>query len=424
MTLNTIIIDDSFFVRETLSKMIADSGHNVIKKYNDGKSILEDLNNINADVFFLDIILPDLSGLEVLPKIRERFPNGNIVMLSGMTQGNTVAAALQLGATDFVSKPISKDQLSDLLSKFSANVSIPSVEELSTIGVSTFLINMFISELAAHASASLREIIFNQARSILEYLNMNYSEMFVTDLEKITIEPNPELWGKYSEEEVINKLAEIPVDLSMEVSFLYPEDFINDLYDQAILTMASRSKIVKLFELVPPSKIGLPELPSIDNISDTPMHSAGTTFEELEKAIAISAYLAGSMGPQILANIDAGLVDEHIIMRNAIFYSTLSNANDENFQEGLFGPLPVSSTSEESLSSLVYTLKMRTVEDDTPALIMLTFYFTPTAEKIISNYSRLSFIIKTRLANINYAEELDRVFIRNLLNDAINFILE
>lgn len=423
MALNTVIIDDSFFVRETLSKMIVEAGHLVSKKFDSGESIINELDNINPDVLFLDIILPDKSGLDVLPIIRDRFPNAKVVMLSSMTQGNTIAAALRLGATDFVSKPIGKEQLLDILEKFSTDIALPSVEELSTIGVGTILVTTFLSELGAHASSTLREIILNQARSLLVNVESKYSDMFIIDLEKISISPNPELWGKYSESEVIERLAEIPQDLSMEISFLYPEDFINNIYEQSILTMASRVRINKLFELVPPDLVGLPDLPNLED-QDAKIHSAGKTFDELESNIAISVYLSGMMGSTIISNITAELMDEHDIMRNAIFYSSLTNSDYDNFQEGLFGPLPVSSTGDIPLSALVYTFKIRTVEDAMPNMIMLTFYFTQVAEKIVSDYNRLSFIIKTRISTIVYAEEMDRLFLRKLQEDAIKFILE
>ncbi|MCY3412562.1 MAG: response regulator [Candidatus Heimdallarchaeota archaeon] len=422
--LQCVIVDDSFFVRETLSKSIQEAGHNVIKTYDSGAGILDDMDNISPDVIFLDIILPDQSGLDILPRVKEKLSTTKVVMLSGMTQGQTIAAALKLGATDFVSKPISRDQLQDLLIKFSSNVSVPSVEELSKIGVGCVLVSSFLNELLSHASSTLRGVISTQSRSILESITKQTGNMFLLNTDKNSIEPNPELWGNYTEDEVFDQLRKVSQELQMELEFLYQKKFIESLFSQAILTMASRQRIIQLFELVNPNEIGLASIPAQANTTMT-IAAAGTSFEALEKALSLSIYQSDMfMGPKVLAHLNVDLLDENDVIKNGIFYSTLIGARDENFHEALFGPLPVSIRSELSLSALVYPTKIITKEGEDPILTMIIIYFTEAAEKIVADYNKLSFIIKTRLSTIRYGEEIDRTWVRALLSDVISFILE
>ncbi|MCE7737332.1 MAG: response regulator [Candidatus Heimdallarchaeota archaeon] len=424
MTLECIIIDDSFFVRETLSAMIVKEGHVVTHKFGSGMEFLDSIESISADIIFLDIILPNLSGLEVLSKIREISHHVKIIMLSGMTQGNTISEALRLGATDFVSKPISDAQLSELLRKFSIDDIAPSVEELSNIGIGCLIISNFLAELRAHSSATLREEINNQSRSILDQCQKNNTDMFLLDLENITIKPNPNLWGLYSEEEVFSKIKSIPKDLKLELFFIYPEKYITTLFDQTMLTLISRNKNIELFNNVDPEKVGLkkPKTIDIDRSLETEIYS-GSSHEELERALSISAYYSGSMGPMVATHINSLLIDENDTLKNIIFYSTLI-MNSENYQEGLFGPLPVSVKSDFPLGALVYTFKIVSYEDKIERIVLLTMYFTPSAEKIISDSNKLSFLIKARISTINWIEEIDRLFVRNLLDEIIDFILD
>lgn len=424
MTLKCIIIDDSFFVRETLSAMIEKEGHAVTHRFESGEEFLDSIDSISADIIFLDIILPKLSGLEVLSKIRNFALHVKVIMLSGMTQGNTISEALRLGATDFVSKPISAEQLSELLRKFSLDVIAPNVEELSKIGIGCLIISNFLAEVRAHSSATLREEIKNQSRSILDQTLKNNTDMFIIDLENIGIKPNPNLWGIYSEEEVFKQLKVIPRDLSLELIFIYPEKYITTLYEQAMLTLTSRNKSNQLFKYVNPEKVGLIQPKIIDSIRSSATEIfAGSSHEELERALSISAYYSGIMGPKVATQINSILIDENDNLKNNIFYSTLI-MNSENYQEGLFGPLPVSVKSDFPLGALVYTFKMLSYEEKMDRIVLLTLYFTPSAEKVISDSNKLSFLIKARISTINWIEEIDRLFIKNLLDDIIGFILD
>ncbi|MHA2249337.1 MAG: response regulator [Candidatus Kariarchaeaceae archaeon] len=416
MSLECVIIDDSLFIRETVSKMIIDAGHKIVGTFENGESFLRQLGELNPDLIFLDIILPNITGLELLEIITTRSANEKIIMLSGVAQGDAISAALRLGAIDFIQKPVSKDRLFSLLSKLSDTFEMPSVEELSTIGVSCMILTSFFEELIAHSSATLRSVIKQQISSILEDFKSNTQGMLSIDVYNALIEPDPELWGKYSEEETLEILSKMHKELCFELQFLYDEEFVNNLLDQTILTMSSRKRISLLFELVSPTVIGLPKLPSLTDPSLATVSKAGTTYDELDNAMSIAVLNVSDMGPSVVLKLNKNLLTDEEYMRNSIFFYTLVGYDDA-FQEGLFGPLPVTS-SLASLSSLIYSCRIE------GQLILLCIYYTPVAEGIVSDYNRISFIIKTRLTNLTYVDDITKAMLRRILDDIIQYLIE
>jgi two-component system chemotaxis response regulator CheY len=88
----------------------AESGREGVKRYIDAQ----------PDVTFIDIGLPDISGLEVLKQIRQLDPKAYVVMLSAMNNEAYVKKSRELGAAGFLSKPYNKDYITHYIEQFNA----------------------------------------------------------------------------------------------------------------------------------------------------------------------------------------------------------------------------------------------------------------------------------------------------------------
>ena len=74
---------------------------------------MEMINSQELDLVISDIMMPYSSGLELIGFIKEKFNNKiRTIILSGMGQENVVLEAFRLGATDFITKPFSPNELS------------------------------------------------------------------------------------------------------------------------------------------------------------------------------------------------------------------------------------------------------------------------------------------------------------------------
>jgi YesN/AraC family two-component response regulator len=110
-----LAIEDDFGVRESF-KLILDEDFDVLEAVNgaDGLRICQDHA---VDVILLDLMLPDLDGLEVLRRLRPRHPGVPIVVVTGVAVLKTAVEAMRLGAADFLTKPFEESELLDAINR-------------------------------------------------------------------------------------------------------------------------------------------------------------------------------------------------------------------------------------------------------------------------------------------------------------------
>ena len=107
--LQILVVDDEPPIRKLLRMGLSTQGYEVLEASN-GKIALEMLGQ-NPDLIILDLGLPDIQGLELLRKIRERNEGVPVVVLSSRGDEAGKVQALDLGADDFVTKPFSMEEL-------------------------------------------------------------------------------------------------------------------------------------------------------------------------------------------------------------------------------------------------------------------------------------------------------------------------
>jgi two-component system response regulator AtoC len=106
-----LIVDDDKLVRWTLTQKCTEFGYFSLEA-SSGEEALRLLQTDPVDAILLDVHLPDLSGIEVLDKLKQAGETRSVIMMTADPQLDDVKAALRLGAYDFVSKPINFDELS------------------------------------------------------------------------------------------------------------------------------------------------------------------------------------------------------------------------------------------------------------------------------------------------------------------------
>ena len=100
-----LIVDDSIVARMSVKACIPKEDGHEIAEAADGIKGLEIFRKILPDVTFLDITMPEKSGLEVLAEIRAEFPEAAVIILSADIQKQTQEKVQQLGACSIVKKP-------------------------------------------------------------------------------------------------------------------------------------------------------------------------------------------------------------------------------------------------------------------------------------------------------------------------------
>lgn len=106
--LDVLIVEDDEFSRELLKKSLKEFEPSVAET---GESAIKAYTLTAPDIVFLDIELPDISGIDVLAKIVKADSNSFIVMLTSHTEKEVVEKAIMAGAKGYIAKPFSKEKL-------------------------------------------------------------------------------------------------------------------------------------------------------------------------------------------------------------------------------------------------------------------------------------------------------------------------
>lgn len=97
------IVDDDIFCANMYEQYLKNANYNDITYFNNGNDCLSNLNQ-NPDIIFLDHNMDDMTGFEVLKKIKRYNPNIYVVMISAQENIKTAVDALKYGAFDYVIK--------------------------------------------------------------------------------------------------------------------------------------------------------------------------------------------------------------------------------------------------------------------------------------------------------------------------------
>lgn len=103
-----LVVDDAIFMRKMLSDILVKDGHEVVGEGENAKEAIKLYKKLRPDVVTLDIIMPDVDGVNAIQAIKDivkEDPSANILMVSAMGQQEMVVESIQAGAKDFIVKP-------------------------------------------------------------------------------------------------------------------------------------------------------------------------------------------------------------------------------------------------------------------------------------------------------------------------------
>jgi two-component system, OmpR family, KDP operon response regulator KdpE len=107
--MKVLLVDDDATLRQTLGIGLRAAGHEVLVA-GDGRTALQSADEDRPDVIVLDLGLPDLSGFDVLRRVRA-WSTVPVVVLSARAESAEKVEALDLGADDYVTKPFGMEEL-------------------------------------------------------------------------------------------------------------------------------------------------------------------------------------------------------------------------------------------------------------------------------------------------------------------------
>jgi two-component system chemotaxis response regulator CheY len=100
-----LVCDDAIFMRTMISDILSGAGYEVVGEAETGVQAIERYRDLKPDLVTMDIVMPDMGGIDAVREIVKLDPGAKVLMCSAMGQQALVVEAIQAGAKDFVVKP-------------------------------------------------------------------------------------------------------------------------------------------------------------------------------------------------------------------------------------------------------------------------------------------------------------------------------
>ena len=110
MSKRILIIDDERIIIDSCFRILKNDDYQ-LDAVQDGLEGLQKIDENHYDIVILDIMMPRIDGLEVLRRIREGYPDIDVIMITGLSQIETAVKSMKLGAFDYLPKPFEPDEL-------------------------------------------------------------------------------------------------------------------------------------------------------------------------------------------------------------------------------------------------------------------------------------------------------------------------
>ena len=111
-----LAVDDQRYFRDLIEGLLGDEGYEV-RTASSGAEALHVLEREEFDVVVSDLVMPGMDGAALVQRIKERLPDQEIVMVTGVVDVKSAVEAMKLGATDYIVKPFDRSHLLDSLER-------------------------------------------------------------------------------------------------------------------------------------------------------------------------------------------------------------------------------------------------------------------------------------------------------------------
>lgn len=110
--LKIAVVDDADFSRKTVVEILEKEGFEVVGQAGNAEDAIALLSSTKANLFIIDVVMPNISGMELAKKIGEIASRPvTIIMMSSLDMENIIIESISNGAIDFLSKPFDAETL-------------------------------------------------------------------------------------------------------------------------------------------------------------------------------------------------------------------------------------------------------------------------------------------------------------------------
>ncbi|HHI97203.1 MAG TPA: response regulator, partial [Thermodesulfatator atlanticus] len=198
---NVLVVDDEDLLRENLALLLSSLNATQVFKAANAYEALEVLQKYPIDLVLLDVNMPGLSGLDLLKLIRKENASPPVVLMTGYPSLDLTVEALRGGASDFLIKPFTSQQLYETVERFKQKREIETKEEyqelLRLLKQKTKEQTLLFTVSDRLTSCTSLSQLYQEIVSLsVEFTNAEEAVFYITDLEKKRL--LPEAWEGFS----------------------------------------------------------------------------------------------------------------------------------------------------------------------------------------------------------------------------------
>jgi DNA-binding response regulator len=169
-----LLAEDELALSKAYAQVLIMQGYEVEQVY-DGKEALEVANSGTYDLMIFDVMMPKMSGLEVLKALRETGNTTYVIMLTAMSELDDKVEGLELGADEYLTKPIPLKELAARVRSLERRIDTNYNENVLTFG--SVKLNVSQQELSAKNSI----ILAGKETKLMEVLMLNKNKKLSTE---------------------------------------------------------------------------------------------------------------------------------------------------------------------------------------------------------------------------------------------------
>jgi len=169
---HVLLVEDELNVAKGLEMVMREEGYEV-DLAETGHDALDKFKVSEFDLLVADLRLPDMDGMEVIQKVRERRPRTNVVIITGYPSVSSAVQAVKMGVSDYLRKPFTEDEFKTAVKGALEKKEKESMEKLITETHQERLIQkeevIRVLERAYHDGEFWRELMENGSEALKEY---------------------------------------------------------------------------------------------------------------------------------------------------------------------------------------------------------------------------------------------------------------
>ena len=119
MAKKILVVDDSAFMRMMLKNILTKHGYEIAGEAQNGEEAVKQYVRTKPDIVMMDIVMPEVDGLQALKEIKKMDQDAKVVVCSSMGQETIVVEAINAGAATFIVKPFHAEKVIQALQALS-----------------------------------------------------------------------------------------------------------------------------------------------------------------------------------------------------------------------------------------------------------------------------------------------------------------